>query len=45
MLLMVEDAIRVEMCNASCWCAKANKKNTWQIMIKIKNCHILTIGM
>ena len=42
MLLMVEKCIRGGICDSIYQYAITN---TWNIMIKIKNCHIFSIGM
>ena len=43
-LLMVEKGIRGGRCHSIYQYAKANK-DTWKIMIKIKNRHIFNIGI
>ena len=45
MLLMLEKGIRWGICHSIYRYAKANIANTWEIMMKIKNCYIFNIGM
>ena len=44
MLLMKEKGIKGGIWHSICWYAKANKKNAWKTMIKIKS-HIFNTGV